>query len=369
MNRRMRDEAQAFDQAWEARAHTHRAPIDDEVAHLVACAEQLCEAAVIEPSAEFRFALRTQLMTEAATVLAPASTRTVRPHRPPLRTPSFGFRRRLAGATATLVTAGGFVGLVGASAEALPGDMLYPVKRGVENVELAFHKDDPARGEYRLAQASERLAEARRLTDDGSPRSSEHVAGVLDDFATQAKDGSGALFRSYGQSGSRRSITQVNDFSAASAADLAQISGKVPIGADQSFQVAASTVSELVTKASRLCSACGTADVTGLTGAVTSLTGNGIQNDTTGQSADATGLEQGVGGGAPEVPVEESLLPTPTITIPNLPNTQSPTSSSSDDNQPKGKELTDPVVGALLGDDEQEGVVPKLLDGLLPPND
>jgi hypothetical protein len=127
MNRRMRDEAQAFDEAWEARARTHRAPFDDEVAHLVACAEQLCEAAVVEPSADFRFALRTQLMTEAATVLAPAGTQTVRPHRPPLRTPSFGFRRRLAGATAALVTAGGFVGLVGASAEALPGDMLYPV--------------------------------------------------------------------------------------------------------------------------------------------------------------------------------------------------------------------------------------------------
>ena len=367
MNRRLRDEAQAFDDAWEARARTHRAPWDDDVAHLVAYAEQLCEAAVVEPSAEFRSALRTQLMTEASTVLAPAGTRPVRTHRPPLRTPSFGFRRRLAGATAALVTAGGFVGLVGASAEALPGDMLYPVKRGVENVELAFHKDDPARGEYRLAQASERLAEARRLTDDGSPRSSEHVAGALDDFATQAKDGSGALFRSYGQSGSQQSITQVNDFSAAAAADLAQISGKVPIGADQSFQVAATTVSELVIKASRLCAACGTADVSSLTGAVTSLTGSSTQNETTGQSVDPFELEDGAG--APYVPIEESLLPTPTITIPDLPITQSPTTSSGDGDQPKVKTLTDPVVGALLGDDEQEGVVPKLLDGLLTPPD
>ena len=55
--------------------------------------------------------------------------------------------------------------------------------------------------------------------------------------------------------------------------------------------------------------------------------------------------------------------------IPNLPITQPPTGSSSDDNKPKVKQLTDPVVGALLGDDEQEGVVPKLLDGLLPPKD
>ena len=366
MNRRQRDEAQAFDQAWESRARTPRSRWDHEVSKLVACAEQLCEAAVAEPSEEFRYALRTQLMTEAATILAPAGTRTVRPHRPPVRTPSFGFRRRLAGATAAFVTAGGFVGLVGASAEALPGEMLYPVKRGVETVELAFHKDDPARGEYRLAQASERLAEARRLTDDGSPKSSEHVAGALDDFAAQAQDGAGALFRAYGQSGSQQSITDVNDFSAAAAADLAQLSGRVPTDADQSFQVAATTVSELVTRASRLCALCGTADVTALVGAVSSL-GGAPQSDT-GQSTDPAGATDD---STADVPVDESLVPeAPKITIPSLPSLQTPSpSTSSTQDGPRVKKLTDPLVRTLLGDDDQQGVVPGLLDGLLPPND
>lgn len=364
MNRRQRDEAQAFDQAWEARARTPRSLWDDEVSRLVSCAEQLCEAAVAEPSPEFRSALRTQLMTEAATVLVPAGTRTARPHRPPVHTPSFGFRRRLAGATAALVTAGGFVGLVGASAEALPGEMLYPVKRGVENVELAFHKDDPARGQYRLSQASERLAEARRLTDDGSPQSSEHVAGALDDFATQARDGAGALFRSYGQSGSEQSITEVNDFSAAAAADLAQLSGRVPTDADQSFQIAATTVSELVTRASRLCTSCGTADVTGLVGAVASL--DGASQDAAGQSTSdpATGATDG---STTDVPVDESVVPdAPKITIPTLPSLQpqAPSTSSTRDD-PQVKELTEPLVGTLVGDEEDPGLVDGLVDGLL----
>jgi hypothetical protein len=366
MNRRQRDEARAFDEAWEARARAPRSSWDHEVAELVACAEQLCEAAIAEPSPEFRTALRTQLMTEAATVLAPVGTRPVRPHRAPVRTPSFGFRRRLAGATAALVTAGGFVGLVGASAEALPGEMLYPVKRGVENVELAFHKDDPARGEFRLAQASERLAEARRLTDDGSPQSSEHVAGALDDFATQARDGAGALFRAYGQSGSQQSITDVNDFSAAAAADLAQLSGRVPADADPSFQAAATTVSELVTKASRLCTSCGTADVTGLVGAVSSL-GGATPDGAAGQSTDpAGGLTDG---STPEVPIDESTVPeAPKIIIPSLPALEpTPPSTSSTQDPPKIKKLTDPLVGTLLGDDDQQGVVPNLLDGLLKP--
>ena len=359
MNRRQRDEARAFNKAWESRARTSGSRWDDEISELVACAEQICEAAVAEPSAQFRYALRDQLMTEAATILAPAGTRTARPHRPPVRTPSFGLRRRLAGLTAAFVTAGGFVGLVGASAEALPGEMLYPVKRGVENVELAFHNDDPARGAYRLTQASERLAEARLLADDGSPQSSEHVAGALDDFVAQANDGAGALFRAYGQSGSQQSITEVNDFSAAAAADLAQLSSKVPTDADESFQVAATTVSELVTRASRLCTSCGTADVTGLVGAMTSL-GGAAQGDA-GQSAGATDDSSA------DVPEDESVVPeTPKVTIPSLSDLQSPSTASSP-NAPKTKKFTDPLVGTLLGDDEQEGVVPNLLNGLLPP--
>jgi len=364
MNRRQRDEARAFNRAWESRARTSRSRWDDEISELIACAEQICEAAVAEPSAQFRYALRDQLMTEAATILAPAGTRTARPHRQPVRTPSFGLRRRLAGLTAAFVTAGGFIGLVGASAEALPGEMLYPVKRGVENVELAFHNDDPARGQYRLTQASERLAEARRLTDDGSPQSSEHVAGALDDFVAQANDGAGALFRSYGQSGSKQSITDVNDFSAAAAVDLAQLSGRVPTDADQSFQVAATTVSELVTRASRLCTSCGTADVTGLVGAVTSL-GGAAQGDA-GQS---TGADGATDSSSADVPVDESVVPeTPKITIPNLSDLQSPApSTATTQDAPKIKQLTDPLVGTLLGDDDQEGVVPNLLNGLLPP--
>ena len=360
MNRRLRDEARAFDQAWDARTRGARTGWDDEVADLVACAEWLCEAAIAEPSAEFRSSLRTQLMTEAVTVLAPADARP-RIHRPPVRTPSLALRRRLAGATAALVTAGGFVGMVGASAEALPGEMLYPVKRGVENVELAFHKDDLSRGQYRLTQASERLAEARRLTDGSSPQSQEHVAGVLDDFVVQAKSGSGALFRSYGLNGSEESITAVNDFSAAAAADLAQLSGKVPSDADQSFQTAATTVSELVTKASSLCTSCGTADIAGLVNAVKSL--GGAANDP-GSSADLP-----TSGSTTDQPEGKSPLPTPDIKVPSLPIGQDPTPSTGSTEAPKVNDPIDPVVGALLGDDDEEGVVPNLLDGLLDPGE
>ena len=364
MNRRQRNDVQAFEEAWNARTRTHRAELDDEIARLVACAEQLCEVAVAEPTPEFRSALRVQLMAEASTILAPEAPSTTRPrvHRP-VHTPSYAIRRRLAGATAALVTAGGFVGMVGASAAALPGEMLYPVKRGVENVELTFHKDDASRGQYRLDQASERLAEARLLADDGSPQSGEHVASALDDFAAQAKDGSGALFRSFGQSGSTESIIAVNDFSAAAAAGLAQLSGNVPSDANQSFETAAITVSELVSKASSMCASCSTADVTQLVDAVTSLGGIAPSS---GPTAEPTAAQEDSATGGSS---DDSQDPTPKITIPSLPNLNSPTTQAPSKDAPKVEDVTDPLVGTLIGDDEQEGAVPGLLDYLLGPGE
>lgn len=358
IRRRHHVDAEAFDKALAGRA-----PRNAEIADLVACAEQLCRSAVAEPSAEFRSSLRTQLMTEATTVLAPAPPAArPRQRRSPVHAPSFAIRRRLAGATAALVGAAGFVGMVGASAQALPGEMLYPVKRGVENVELAFQKDDVNRGEFRLTQASERLAEARRLTDGSSPQSQDQVAGVLDDFASQAKDGSGSLFRAYGLNGSEQSIITVNDFSAAAAADLALMSGQVPSDADESFQTAANTVSQLVARASTLCTGCGTADVTGLTGAISSLGGSSQVAEPSPEPEPDLDTEP-FDADAPASVTEPSP---PTILVPELlPGVQSPSQSAPTTNPPKLSDVTDPLVGTVVGNEEEPGLVDGLVKGLL----
>lgn len=364
MNRRLRDEAQAFEEAWIGRARGLTTVRDAEIADLVAAAEQICLAATIEPSEDFRSSLRVQLMAEAATVLSPdGPVRRPKKHRRlgwrrgPVHAPSYALRRRLAGITAALVTAASFIGLVGTSAEALPGEMLYPVKRAVENVELAFHKDDLARGQFRLAQASERLAEARRLTEASSPQSQSRVAGTLDDFASQAKDGSSSLFRDYGHSGSEQSITVVNDFSAAAAADLARLAGNVPSDASESFRTAADTVTDLVTKASTLCTTCNSANVPDLVGAVSSLgTPPEATEPTTGPTAAAKDS------GSSDDPDKSGSGPK--ITVPTLPLVQQPTTSTTQ-NAPRLTDVTNPALGALLGDDEQPGLVGGLVDGLL----
>jgi hypothetical protein len=71
-----------------------------------------------------------------------------------------------AGGLSVGVAAGAFGGVAAASSDALPGDSLYGLKRGIENFELNYLSDgDDERGVAYLDQASTRLSEARRLME------------------------------------------------------------------------------------------------------------------------------------------------------------------------------------------------------------
>lgn len=333
---RRADDAQSFDEAWSGRA-----PRDEQIAELVRFAETLCEAAVVEPSPEFRLSLRSALMTEAETALVPATSppRTITAtstHRP--------VRRRIAGLTAAVLASAGVIGMVASSASAVPGEMLYPVKRSVETVQLALHQDDGSRGAYQLAQASERLAEVRELSDDRSTRSDALIASTLEDFSSQAENGSSSLFEEFSDNGKTKSIQQVNDFAAAAATELAALSGLLPEGADDAFRSAAQTVSDLAVQASSLCSDCAPADAQSLVNAVTALTeGESTETEPASSPVKPTTPKQTAGSGATGGPTPAPVIPTsPEVTTPPL------------DLSP----ITEPLLG-------EQGLVPGLLNGLL----
>ncbi|MFI5572149.1 DUF5667 domain-containing protein [Streptomyces sp. NPDC051740] len=70
-----------------------------------------------------------------------------------------------AGGLTVGVAAGALGGVAVASSDALPGDSLYGVKRGIEDVKLGLADGNDERGRVYLDHASTRLGEARRLME------------------------------------------------------------------------------------------------------------------------------------------------------------------------------------------------------------
>lgn len=339
-----------------ANALEGRGPRNSEVRELVRFAESLCESAV-DPSPEFTLDLRTRLMADAATVLtkAPASTdrdqvRTFSPAVHPVR-------RRLAAATAAIVATSGMVGLVASSAQAIPGDMLYSVKRGVENVELTLHRSEASRGSFQLAQASERLAEAQSLSTQSDTRSQAAVVKALAEFSDTATAGSASLFDDYTSDGNEKSIDKIGSFAKTSSSLLESMSANLPATSTDAFSVAAATISSLVSQATLLCGSChvvslpssfssGGASALRSPDQTTTLKNNPVQPKSS---------------PSPSPNVVSGLLGSVTSPVAPKPTTSAPTTTA----PPKLTDVTDPLVGALLGDDTQPGLVPGLLNGLL----
>ncbi|MDY7080421.1 MAG: DUF5667 domain-containing protein [Chloroflexota bacterium] len=73
-------------------------------------------------------------------------------------------------------------GVVYASADTLPGDVLYPIKIVVEDVQLAVSLNDAGDAELRLAFATRRLAEAAVLLEDDRP---EDIEQALTNYTIQ----------------------------------------------------------------------------------------------------------------------------------------------------------------------------------------
>ncbi len=342
IGRRSHDDAQSFDEAWSGRT-----PRDAHIAELVRFAENLCEAAVVEPRAAFRDSLREQLMIEAATTLEvlPAAT--------PVPVTSGagqrGVRRRAAVITAALVASAGTVGLVGSSASAVPGEMLYPVKRGMENVQLALHRDDASRGEFQLARASERLAEARTLAV-GDTSDQHQVSDLLADFTTTANDAWVSMDDAFTSDPSTGTMQSVSEFAQSAALELTSLKTSLPDDATPSFSDATDVVLAMTAGASKLCPTCSEVDLGNLVSAVTADVAPAPAASAKPSKAPAT----------TKAPV--AITPTfPSAAVPTVP----PAVPTLPAKTPSLSTITDPLLGGLLGDEEQVGLIPGLLGGLL----
>ena len=108
-----------------------------------------------------------------------------------------------AGGLTVGVAAGAFSGVAAASSDALPGDSLYGLKRGIEDVKLNYLADgDNERGEVYLDQASTRLNEARRLMERDRAGQLDHeslgeIRRALSGMRHDASEGHRLLHEAY----------------------------------------------------------------------------------------------------------------------------------------------------------------------------
>ncbi|WP_052849331.1 DUF5667 domain-containing protein [Streptomyces avicenniae] len=116
------------------------------------------------------------------------------------------------------VAAGAFGGVAAASTDALPGDTLYGLKRGMEDLRLDFADGDTDRGRVHLDLASTRMSEARRLLERGrsGPLDLDDLAEIRRALSSMCDDvaaGHRLLSQAYAADGSLGPIQSLSAFS------------------------------------------------------------------------------------------------------------------------------------------------------------
>ncbi|MFI6852510.1 DUF5667 domain-containing protein [Streptomyces sp. NPDC050416] len=107
-----------------------------------------------------------------------------------------------AGGLSVGVAASAFGGVAAASSDALPGDSLYGLKRGIEDVKLGLADSVDERGRVYLDNASTRLSEARRLMERGRSGPLDHeslgeIRRALSGMRHDASEGHRLLSEAY----------------------------------------------------------------------------------------------------------------------------------------------------------------------------
>lgn len=215
---------------------------------------------VPEPVADATFVatLRDRLVAEAESVLAAAAAERgntderlqLRPRTPHTKR----HRRRLAAVVSGVALVGVSTTVAVASQSALPGDGLYPVKRGLESAHAQLTFDRAARGRVLLDSASTRLDEAQQLSREHADPS--RVSDALDAFTQQTIDGSDLLVADYQATGDRSSMTTLRTFTAASMDRLELLQSQVPPQSHAALLRAAQALDQVQQTSVHACAAC-----------------------------------------------------------------------------------------------------------------
>jgi hypothetical protein len=266
---RARARAEAFAHAVDhGPRHSSRLSDEPELTEGVELAGRLRTAGAVTPRPEFTAELRYRLLEQARA--RAATTPTVLrstpdgPDDPPLREdvdasvtalrPRHGRRIRLVASTAALVLLGAGIGSAAAAQQAVPGDTLYGVKRGIENVSTKVSVGDDSRGRRDLEHAMTRLSEVRELAEAAGDATT--VNSTLNDFSAQARKGVSRLVTAYQQDGDVSSITTITAFITGAREALGELAPKLPPESLKAAVEALATIEQLARYTSVACPKC-----------------------------------------------------------------------------------------------------------------
>ncbi|WP_326597689.1 DUF5667 domain-containing protein [Streptomyces sp. NBC_01803] len=138
-----------------------------------------------------------------------------------------------AGSLTMGVAAGALGGVAAASTDALPGDTLYGLKRGMEDLRLDFTSGDVDRGRVYLDHASTRLNEARRLMERTragvlDPEELEDIRKALSSMRDDAAEGHRLLSQAHAADGSIDPIESLSAFAERHREAWAQLRYELP---------------------------------------------------------------------------------------------------------------------------------------------
>jgi hypothetical protein len=302
------------------------------------------------PRSDFVVDLRARLMTEADTALVPTDRRLVLPQHQ-----HTGRRQnRLTAAAAALVIVGGTAGMSVAAQSSLPGQALYPLKRGIEQVNEALSFSDAARGEDLLHQADARLTEIDAMLSQGA--SDNAVAANLDSFTSSAGKGADLLFTTYQSDGNDDSVTTVRDFAGTDMGRLTTLAQHAPRSLQPDFANAARLLADLDQQARVLCAECGARDPLVLPSDLKLASSDGLGNllDVPAQaspaSGGATGSDPGSATSATTTGPTDATSAAPQVTLPDLTGLLGGDPAGSQPSQPGSSSagVSNPL-GGLLG--------------------
>ncbi len=154
--------------------------------------------------------------------------------------------------------AGGTAGMAAAAQQALPGEALYPIKRGLEVARADLTSGDAAKGRTLLQQADGRLVEIRTLLEDST--TAPAVGSTLATYLDQAEAGSDLLIGSYTETGTESTVDDVRGFALNGLSQLDALAPLVPADLRDDLDAAVTTLQDIDARAAEACPTCRPSD-------------------------------------------------------------------------------------------------------------